>query len=157
MNESMPLPVHLSGSRFERPRHVCALFHSRKESQDTLLPFIREGFDHGDKAVHIVAPEERSRHLSWLEGAGIDIPKLGLQLQVFSWEETYLKDGHFDQDRQLALIERLLVSGKVEGYPLTRLVARMEWALEPLPGVDDLVEYETRLNYLLPKFDDAVV
>jgi hypothetical protein len=26
----------------------------------------------------------------------------------------------------------------------------MEWALDDRPSVDDLVEYETRLNYLLP-------
>jgi hypothetical protein len=33
----------------------------------------------------------------------------------------------------------------------------MEWALEDRPGVDDLVEYETRLNYILPKYRDPVV
>jgi hypothetical protein len=30
-----------------------------------------------------------------------------------------------------------------------------EWALEDSPGVDDIVEYETRLNYVLPRYDDA--
>jgi hypothetical protein len=33
----------------------------------------------------------------------------------------------------------------------------MEWALEDLPGVHDIVEYETRLNHVLPKYDDVVV
>lgn len=33
----------------------------------------------------------------------------------------------------------------------------MEWALEELPGVHDIVEYETRLNYVLPKFHDPVI
>lgn len=33
----------------------------------------------------------------------------------------------------------------------------MEWALDDLPGVHDIVEYETRLNYFLPKYDDVVV
>jgi hypothetical protein len=33
----------------------------------------------------------------------------------------------------------------------------MEWALLDKPGVDDLVEYETRLNYVLPKYDDPVI
>ena len=35
--------------------------------------------------------------------------------------------------------------------------ANMEWALEDLPSVHDIVEYETRLNYILPKYDDVVV
>jgi hypothetical protein len=29
--------------------------------------------------------------------------------------------------------------------------------LEDRPGVDDLVEYETRLNYILPKYPDPVL
>jgi hypothetical protein len=29
-------------------------------------------------------------------------------------------------------------------------------ALAVRPGVEDIVEYETRLNYVLPKYDDAV-
>ena len=32
----------------------------------------------------------------------------------------------------------------------------MEWALEDVPGVGGLLEYETRLNYTLPLYDDAV-
>ena len=78
------------------------------------------------------------------------------QLEVRRWEDAYLRDGHFDQNRMLALIEEVLAAGKAQGFPLTRLVANMEWALEDRPGVDDIVEYETRLNYVLPKYDDAV-
>src|SRR2546429_6932592 len=41
---------------------------------------------------------------------------------------SYLKDGYFDQDRQLTLLENILKEGRAKGYPLTRLVANMEWA-----------------------------
>jgi hypothetical protein len=47
--------------------------------------------------------------------------------------------------------------GPKEGYRLTRLVAHMDWALEDFPGVNDLVEYETRLNFILPKYKDPVI
>jgi hypothetical protein len=33
----------------------------------------------------------------------------------------------------------------------------MEWALVDLPGVEDLIEFETRVNYVVPKYDDAVI
>ena len=78
------------------------------------------------------------------------------QLSVIRWEDAYLRGGHFDQNAMLALIEEVLAGGKAAGFPLTRLVADMEWALEDRPGVEDIVEYETRLNYVLPKYDDAV-
>jgi hypothetical protein len=57
----------------------------------------------------------------------------------------------------LALIEEVLDSGIQQGFALTRLVAHMEWALEDRPGVDDLVAYETRLNYVLPRYKDPVI
>lgn len=76
---------------------------------------------------------------------------------ILAWEDVYLRDGHFNQNRMLALIEQVLIDGKAQGFLLTRLVADMEWALQDRPGVEDLVEYETRLNYVLPKYDDAVV
>ena len=33
----------------------------------------------------------------------------------------------------------------------------MEWALGSFPGAEDLVEYETRLNYVLPRYQDPVI
>jgi hypothetical protein len=151
-------PVRLAGAVLDRRRHVCAFFNSKEEEYSVLLPFIKEGFEQGHKAFHIVDPQHRPAHLRRLEQEGIDVAaaKGKGQLEVKRWEDAYLREGHFDQNRMLALIEEVLNRGKAEGYPLTRLVANMEWALEDRPGVDDIVEYETRLNYVLPKYDDAV-
>lgn len=33
----------------------------------------------------------------------------------------------------------------------------MEWALTGLPGTGDLIEYETRVNYVIPKYEDTVI
>ena len=122
------------------------------------MPFIAEGFEHGDRAFHIVDPNHRSDHLQRLREGGIDTESAEArgQLTVIRWEDAYLRGGHFDQNAMLALIEEVLTAGVKQGFPLTRLVANMEWALEDRPGVEDIVEYETRLNYVLPKYDDAV-
>ena len=155
---SNPKQVRLAGSVLDRSRHVCAFFHSKEEEYRALLPFIKEGFDQGERASHHVDPRHRPEHLRRLQGVGIDVAEAQRkgQLEVQCWEDDYLQDGHFDQNRVLALMEEVLTKGKAQGFPLTRLVANMEWALEDRPGVDDVVEYETRLNYVLPKYDDAV-
>jgi hypothetical protein len=152
-------PIHLAGRTLERKRHVCAFFNTRDEEYRALLPYITEGFEHGDRAFHIVDPNWRSEHLQRLQQAGIstDAAEQSGQLEVRRWEDAYLREGHFDQNRMLRLIEEVLTAGKARGFPLTRLMANMEWALEDRPGVNDVVEYETRLNYILPKYDDAVV
>jgi hypothetical protein len=151
--------VRLAGTALDRTQHVCAFFNSKEEEYRVLLPFIKEGFERGDKAFHVVDPKHRPAHMQRLEQAGIDIDiaENGGQLEVRRWEEAYLRDGHFDQNRMVALIEEVLTRGKKEGFPLTRLVANMEWALEDRPGVNDIVEYETRLNHALPKYRDVVI
>ena len=152
-------PIHFANATLGNERHICAFFHSSDEEYRVLLPFIREGIEHGEKAFHIVDPKLIDDHSRRLREAGIDTEATSQrgQLVVKRWQDAYLRDGHFDQDRMLALIEEVLSAGPKEGYPLTRLVAHMEWALEDFPGVDDLVEYETRLNFLLPKYKDPVI
>ena len=151
--------IHFANATLGADRHICAFFHSPDEEYRVLLPFIREGIERGEKAFHIVDPRLTEDHFRRLRDAGIDADRAAErgQLVVKRWEDAYLREGHFDQDRMLALIEEVLSSGPAEGYSLTRLVAHMEWALEDFPGVDDLVEYETRLNFVLPKYKDPVI
>src|SRR5207247_7683182 len=119
----------------------------------------KDGFESGDKAFHIVDPELQAQHLKRLAEAGIDVERvMGTgQLELRRWQDAYLRGDRFDQDAMLALLEEVIQAGAASGYPLTRLVAHMEWALLDKPGVDDLVEYETRLNYVLPKYADPVI
>src|SRR5712671_201548 len=138
---SAPKQVRLAGSVLDRSRHVCAFFHRKEEEYRVLLPFIKEGFDQGDRAFHVVDSRHRAEHLRRLEEAGIAVAEAERkgQLEVRRWEDAYLRDGHFDQKRMLALIEEVLTGGKAQGFPLTRLVANMEWALEDRPGVGDIL------------------
>jgi hypothetical protein len=152
-------PIRFAGSVLNAQRHVCAFFHAADEEYRVLLPFIKDGFDRGEKAFHIVDPSLRAEHRQRLAAAGIDVDtaeKSG-QFELRNWADAYLRDGHFDQDRMLALIQEVLDSGPQQGFVRTRLVAHMDWALEDRPGVDDLVEYETRLNYILPRYKDPVI
>lgn len=78
------------------------------------------------------------------------------QLDVRHWHETYLANGRFDGNSMLALLQRGLEENR-ERYRLTRAVGNMEWALEPVPGVTDLIEYESRLNQIVEDGPDALV
>ena len=152
-------PIRFAGSVLGAQRHICAFFHSPDEEYRVLQPFIKEGFERGEKAFHIVDPKLREEHLRRLESVGIDVAaaEQSGQFELRNWADAYLRDGHFDQDKMMALLQAVLEGGRQQGFPLTRLVAHMEWALEDRPGVNDLVEYETRLNYLLPRYPDPVI
>ncbi len=153
--------VQFAGGALGRERHICAFFNSIDEQHRVLRSFIKEGFDRGEKVFHIVDPEMREAHLKRLAEAGIDVARaMGSgQLEVRVWQDCQFRGDRFDQDAMLALIEEVLQSGAAAGYPLTRFLGQMEWALLDKPGLDDLsfVEFETRVNYVSPKYDDPLI
>jgi hypothetical protein len=140
-------------------RHICAFFNSLDEQHRVLHLFIKDGFDQGDKAFHLIDPEGREEHLGWLADTGIDVEEAvsSGQLEVHPWQDGPLRGDRFDQDTWLGSFERVLQSGPAAGYAQTRFLAQMEWALTDLPGIDDLIEFETRVNYVVPKYDDTVI
>jgi hypothetical protein len=152
-------PIRFAGSVLGAQRHICAFFHSSDEEYRVLQPFIKEGFERGEKAFHIVDPTLREEHLRRLEADGIDVAaaEQSGQFELRNWADAYLRDGHFDQDKMIALIQEVLEGARQQGFPLTRFVPHMEWALEDRPGVDDLVEYETRVNYIWHQYKDPVI
>jgi hypothetical protein len=140
-------------------RHICAFFNSSDEEHRVLGSFIKEGFNKGDKAFHLVNPVLREDHLRRLAEGGVDVQKAmdAGQLEVRPWQDAPLRGGRFDQDSWLVSFEKVLQSGPASGYAQTRFLAHMEWALVDLPGVEDLIEFETRVNYVVPKYNDIVI
>jgi hypothetical protein len=142
----------------DRSRHVCAFFHNKEEEYRVFLPFIKEGLDQGDRVFHMIDARHRQEYLRRLQKAGIPVAEAEQrgQLEVRPWEDAQFRDGHFDQNRMLDLLEEVLVEGKTQGFPLTRVMANMEWALEDRPGLQDFLEFEARVNYLAPKYHDVL-
>ena len=152
-------PIPFAGSQLESTRHVCAFFNSDDEEYRVLLPFIKDGFDCGAKAIHVVNPEQREDHLRRLAAAGIDatVARQRGQLELRTNVETYLREGRFDQDRMLKTFEQLASGNSAGGYPISRIVCRMDWAAEDRSHVDDLIEFESRVNDVWCRHDDAVI
>jgi hypothetical protein len=150
-------PVSLARSTVDCGCHVCAFFHTRDDEYNILLPFMKEGFDAGDRAVHIIDKQHRAERLRRLTESGIDAEaaERSGKLEVRPWENAYLQRGRFDQYAMIRLIEEVAAAGKGRGSGTTRLWANMEWALGEFPGVHDIVEYESRLNDVLPQYDMA--
>jgi MEDS: MEthanogen/methylotroph, DcmR Sensory domain len=152
--------VELAGVNFTGQNHVCAFFNTMDEEHRVLGSFYKEGFDRGEKATHIVDSENRERYLKRLADAGTDVQKLmhNGQLEVLPWTDTYVRDHRFDQDAMLASVEDLIQSGAAAGYTRTRLVGHhMNWLFLDKPAVNNLVEYEARLNYVLSRYNDLVI
>jgi hypothetical protein len=151
--------IKIGQSVFRCPCHACAFFNSRDEEYELLLPFSKSGAEAGDRLFQVVDKAHLAERRRRLAETGIDVSATETkgQLEIRPWENAYLRGNRFDQNAMLELIREVLEEGRSRGFPLTRLWANMEWALDDLPGVHDIVEYETRLNHFLPNYNDVVV
>jgi MEDS: MEthanogen/methylotroph, DcmR Sensory domain len=151
--------ISLAGSSLGDTRHVCAFFRSDDEEYRVLLPFMKEGFACGHKAIHVVNPDQRADHLRRLAAAGIDTTAAAErgQFELRSSTETYLRDGHFDQDRMLAVFEQLASGNATHPFPLSRIVCRMDWLADGRVVIDNVIEFESRVNDVWRRHDDAVI
>ncbi len=152
-------PIHFAGSQLDQSRHVCAFFNSDEEAYRVLLPFIKDGFECGDKAVHVVNPGQYNGHTQRLLDAGIDLAaaqRTG-QFELRTNTETYLQNGRFDQERMLKAFEGFASGNAQGGFPLSRIVCHMEWAVDGVSCIDDVVEFESRVNDVWNRHEDAVI
>jgi hypothetical protein len=152
--------VQLAGVNLGGQSHICAFFNTMDEEHRVLGSFYKDGFDRGEKAIHIVDAENREEYLKRLAEAGINVQEImdTGQLEVLPWTDMYVRDHRFDQDAMLASVEELIQSGAAAGYALTRLVGHhMDWLFLDKPAVNNLVEYEARLNHVLSKYNDPVI
>jgi len=152
-------PIHVADGVLGNKCHICGFFNGLDEQHRVLRSFIKEGFERGEKAFHIMDPSLREDHLKRLTDAGIDVGhaiSTG-QLEVRRWQDAYLRDDRFDKDRMAAFFENLLQSKAVAGHPRMRLVSRVEPSLLDKAGIEGWLEYETRINYVLSKYDDPVI
>jgi hypothetical protein len=152
-------PIPFAGSQLDGSMHVCAFFNSTEEEYGVLLPFIKDGFACGEKAIHIVSPNRRHSHLKCLQNAGLDTvaaQKSG-QLDLRLNTETYLKDGRFDKSRMLEVFEKVANSNASGLFSRSRIVCHMDWATSDHSQAQDLIEFESRVNYIWRIHDDAVI
>jgi methanogenic corrinoid protein MtbC1 len=138
------------------------LFETRDHEYRRLLPLVLEGFAGGEKAYHLVNPVLRDDHLRRLDEAGIDVgtTRGRGQLDVRGWDEICSPGGRFDQEAMIGLMESVLVEGRTQGFPRTRLIGFENPLFEGIVGgvgPEDVIEYESRLNRIFARFDDPVV
>lgn len=104
--------ISFAGSQLVETRHVCSSFNTEEEEYRVLLPFIKDGFECGYKAVHVVDAHKRGEHIKRLVAAGIDpAAESRGKLELLTNTEIHLHDGEFDKDRMLHAFEQV-ASGK---------------------------------------------
>ena len=142
--------VTLCGEVLTGPLHICAFFDSREEQYEILLPWLTEGINNKEEVLTILASDAHKDHFKRLSNAGIPVQEAleNKQLKVVATEDSYLQGECFAAERMFNIVEQAVIDAETGPYGMFRGCGDMEWALKNLPGTDELIEYEARLNYL---------
>lgn len=147
--------IHLCGEPLHGLQHVCAFFDSREEQYEVLNPYFQEGLETGDEVVTIVESVFHDEHVRRMSDGGVPVGR-GLesgQLKVLASENSYIQDSVFVVERMYSMLEEVLRGASAGPYRSVRTMGDMEWALKNLPGTDDLMVYEARVNLLATHHD----
>jgi len=151
---SGPRTVTLCGRALEEPGHICAFFDSRNEEYDVLAPYYQEGIDLDEEVITIVDADRVRDHRARLQAHGIavDDALADNRLQVLQAEETYTKGGRFGAERMYELLQGALADARHRGHRV-RTSGVMDWATRGHAGTEELMEYESRVNFLVPSYE----
>jgi hypothetical protein len=143
----------------EPGHHICAFYRGISERDAILIPYLEAGLRDGDKCVCVVDASDPATVLATL---GPEFDARGAvadrQLDLFSSADTYLRGGVFRTEAMLDFWGQSATEAfDKEGYGFARLAGEMTWALRDLPGVDELVGYESALNRFLPRYPQVVL
>lgn len=146
--------VTLCGRQIDRPGHICAFFDSREQEYDVLGPYFLEGLEQGEQVINIVDDERRGEHRARLLTHGIPVDEAiaAERLKVLTSEETYTKGGRFGAERMYEMLQGALADAKRSGRKV-RTSGVMDWATRGHAGTEELMDYEARVNVLVPMYD----
>ena len=148
----MTKPVSRTIADLEPGDHLCCIYETDAEHRQVVTPFLRQGLERGEKVMYVVDARTAETILGYLRDDGLDVaPYLARgQLAILTHDETYMRNGVFDPQGMIALLRSETAQALAEGYPALRLTGEMTWALRGLPGSEQLIEYEARLNDFFP-------
>lgn len=138
--------------------HLCCIYEDDAQHARIITSFVREGLNQGQRIVYVYDEHPPDVIMRFLEEGEVDcIPALDQgQLVFLSSQDTYLKGGSFDYNQMLDLIGREVDESLAQGYGCLRITGEMTWLRLDVPGIENFMEYERRLN-AFPSAANAII
>lgn len=156
MSSMQTLPPTVLGYPLPPSVHMCAFFDSDDQEHECLVPYFAEGLARNEQVVSIRDACVCKAHVARLREAKafpVDEAIATNRLRVLASEETYLHSGVFEVDRMFRMIAQTLQEATRSGFKRVRTCGDMSWALRDMPGTDELMQYESRVNQLTKEHD----
>ena len=156
---SEPLAALAEAAEHGVARHVCLHFHDRAELWRLFRPYVLEHTQRGQPMLYVHEEQSRADVLTRLRAEDLDPEKLtadGL-LQLLVPSQAYLRSGSFAPERMIDFMEAAILDRRAAGFETMLISGEMTWCLSGAPGVEGMIEYESRLNELLARYPKVTI
>ncbi|HEY2705162.1 MAG TPA: MEDS domain-containing protein [Candidatus Dormibacteraeota bacterium] len=152
------MEVGVGGLVLKPGDHICAFYRGPAGRDEILTPYIAQGLQDGDKCICFLDVADRTEVKDRLQASLPESDRVPGQLEVLDYQETYLREGRFNQEEWFEFLDRS-VSGAIsgEGYTVARAAGEMAWALRNTPGVEELCSYEAMVNWFAPRYPQILM
>ncbi len=146
-------------SRLGAGDHLCCIYRDRGEQMGIVVPYLVHGLHSNNKCLYIIDESTREDVFHAFAEAGVDLTThiASGQFLLLTKAESYLKEGSFDPDRMIATLKLAEANAIDEGYAGLRITGEMTWVFSGLPGVEGLIEYESKLNLFFPNSKSTAI
>ena len=132
--------------------HMCCIYRDKEEQLSALTSFMSLGIDRNEKCLYVVDERTKEEVIEFFKDRDFDVEEFieKGQFEFLTKNESYLRNGYFEPDRMIGLLEDYLKKVLKEGYSGLRLTGEMTWFFSDIPGVERIMDYESKLNEFLP-------
>jgi hypothetical protein len=131
--------------------HACLTFSDPEERLDIVAAFVRDGLATNQKVICLTEALSEAALLEELavRGLAVDLATSGGRLTVKASERLFLSEGSFAASLVLADLQGEILRAREDKRTGLRITSDMCWALRPVSGVSELMEYESAFAKLL--------
>lgn len=131
--------------------HICQIFSSDDERQESLLKFILSGLQSKERTCCFSDNATEQAVGEFLGNYGIshnDVIDSGA-LTLAVTRDIYFENNRFDPERMLNLLTKYYDDSVMLGYPAARVIGEMTPDIQHVSGGNRLLEYESKVSLLL--------
>ena len=132
--------------------HLCCIFRNPQEHRAVLTRFLRDGLERRQKVIYVYDSTTVEMIAAYMRDAGMvcgNYEQSG-QLSLIPARDAYLRHKVFRPEEMLEFWKDELKRAQGEGYEVLRVTGETTWAERGYPGTERFIEYEARLNQVVP-------
>lgn len=145
MPESSAEPVEIPAPEEIRCHdHLCLLYQAEAELIPAVVSFIEKGVRSGERCIYLNSAEEL---LDRVLRNAVVAQKSGVKVLLsLTKGESWTREGGINAERMTRLLGELCSTAAAEGFRGVRFICDMGWVLAERTGLEQLVEFEAKLD-----------